>query len=290
MKDQKFNARFATVALLCVTLIWGLTFPLIHLGVKMISASWFVVARLLLAILFLFPALWPAWRDKRWSFIKAVFWLGFFDGGCYYFQTVGLYTTDSVHSAFLTAFSVVLTPIISPLFGLNKMCRKDMLACLLCAVGVFFLMFMHSGQTAWHGDLWTLLSAVFYAISVNLLQRISHRYHESALAITSWQILCCLPMPVLGGFVVPQFVTWHFSLIAILFFCGVIATTLTIYMQAKFQRYVSVTKAAVIYSFEPLFATLFATLLEGQVISWPIAVGGSLMIAGLLFAGFSSNQ
>jgi len=67
-----------------------------------------------------------------------------------------------------------------------------------------------------------------------------------------------------------------------LIFCSAFGTVLTFYLQSKYQRYVPVTKAALIYAFEPVFATIFAFLLNKEMITGKMIIGGLLVLVGVL--------
>lgn len=54
----------------------------------------------------------------------------------------------------------------------------------------------------------------------------------------------------------------HFNSIL---YCAIFATVLTIYLQTRLQKFVSATKASIIYSAEPLFAALFGYLMLREI-------------------------
>jgi len=64
---------------------------------------------------------------------------------------------------------------------------------------------------------------------------------------------------------------------------------LTLYLLVKWQRETTPTRAAVIYSLEPVIATVFAFVLLNEILP-PVAILGSgIIILGLLISEFSDK-
>lgn len=71
---------------------------------------------------------------------------------------------------------------------------------------------------------------------------------------------------------------------------AVFATTLTFYLQTRFQKDTSSTRAGIIYTLEPVFAVLFAYLIHGEKLSRQDWIGGGLMLAAVLIAEAGKNR
>ena len=254
MKQQTLQA---TIALFIVTIAWGITFPLIHDAISHITPVHFVLFRMFISAIVFSPILWIYRKQLRWPLIKATFFLGLFESCCYVCQTMGLQTTGSAHSAFITAYSVVLIPFLAPLFRLPKPTTFDYLSAIICSLGIIVLTGanLHINQ----GDIWTLLCALSYALAVNTLQVITqHNYKPSN--IVALQIAWCIPLPLTISIfqATPLHIhTMTSSIVFALLFCSLASTCLTFYLQSRYQKYLPVSRVAVIYAFEPVFATLF---------------------------------
>ena len=59
---------------------------------------------------------------------------------------------------------------------------------------------------------------------------------------------------------------------------------LTVYLQNRYQRFTTATRAAVIFTGEPVFAAMFSFFLVGEVLSWFQAGGALLILVGILVA------
>jgi len=82
-----------------------------------------------------------------------------------------------------------------------------------------------------------------------------------------------------GDLYVPiQPVTW----VAVVF-CAVFCTTLAFWMQTYAQQYLTVFKAAIILTLEPVFTTLFARLTLDEVLHPQFYLGASLVLGAVIF-------
>ncbi len=278
----------AHIALFLVTVIWGMTFPLIKDAVANISPLWFVTLRTAVAALLFSPLLWFYRKHLSKKMWWAALWLGVFQSGSYLTQSIGLQTISSANSAFITAFSVVLVPFIAFALRINKPTRFDMVASLLCLLGIFILTGA-SFKAISIGDLWTLLSALSYALFVVQLQRIS-QWSPNPFALAATQMVFSVPLPVFASLNSPWSMHLNLITVAAIIFCALLATGLVFILQARYQKDTTVNKAVLIYAFEPIFATIFAFLLNHEAISLTTAVGGVLVVSGFLLSEFVSRK
>lgn len=69
-----------------------------------------------------------------------------------------------------------------------------------------------------------------------------------------------------------------------------LATALTFYLQTRYQKDTSSTRAGIIYALEPVFAVLFAYLIHDETISAEDFIGGGLMLIAILIAELGKNK
>lgn len=271
----------ATLVLFLIAILWGLTFPFIAMSIKYLSPGVFVVCRLSLATLIFLPLVIKERKGISWELMKPVLVLGLFQGLCLLFQTISLETVPTANAAFLAASSVVMVPFLAPFFKLPKPKGRDYLAAFISAVAIAIL----TGFTLSFamGDLWALGAAVAYALVINMLHKITQK-HSNTLLITSVQMIGAIPLPFIFAMTDWHVVSWSWTAIAGIAYCAVIATCLVFYLQTQYQRHVCVTRAALIYAFEPLFATILAVWIQHQPITWPIMIGGSLLLGGFVIS------
>ncbi len=275
-----FKLRKAELYLLMVTAIWGLTFPLIGTAVKNINPVEFVFIRFCLAAIIMLPVVWRDLKYTDRKTLKYAFLLGMLNLGAYSFQSIGLTSITPSESAFITAVSVILVPFLLPFFKVQRIRILDFISSGICLLGLYILTGTHIINLN-KGELTTLLCAICVAFTVIVIQIAGNKIPKLSLLVF-YQIIFTA-----GGalpFILHQGI--HISLnnqvIFSIVFCGIFATVLVFYAQIKFQKYVTATKAALIYSAEPLFACVFAWIINGDKITFSIVLGGSIIFFSMI--------
>jgi len=71
---------------------------------------------------------------------------------------------------------------------------------------------------------------------------------------------------------------------------SILATAVTFYLQTRFQKDTSSTRAGLIYALEPVFAVIFAYLISHEVLSGQEMIGGVLMLTAILIAELGKTR
>jgi drug/metabolite transporter (DMT)-like permease len=290
MVFARSSSRTADLMLLAVTVCWGVSFAAIKTATHYASPALFVAVRFTAATLLLL-ALWPwllrgeptAVRRRgyrilgdpptlRWGLL-----MGTLIAAGYTTQTVGLTTTSADNSAFLTALSVVLVPVLVFLVHGEKPGRPVMAGLGLALLGLALLTRPDLGRTT-TGDLWTLGTAAAYAVYLERLSAALKRVPY--LPLLFWTVAVCAAWNVLLAATVETRVWhWHAQLAAALAVTTLLSTLLALYLQNRFQGRTTATRAALIFSAEPVFAAAFAWALLGERLTgWSLA--GAALILG----------
>lgn len=273
--------REAILALFIVTIFWGVTFPLIKISLAYISPGLFVAIRLSLSCLLFLPLILRAKFNNKLYLLKVGAIFGSLEGLSFYFQTHGLYTVSSSQSAFLTALSVVMIPFIGSLFKVDRLTIYGIIASCVSLIGIYAL----SGASFDNftiGYLWSVLCALMYAVSVVYLSYETRKDHRSEAfrdlrLLIILQIAFGIPLPLITD--ISSFIYLHFNYILIiaLTFCA-ISTITCYYLQNTYQKHLSMSQVAVIFSFEPIFATIFGKLINNEKIYLSTIIGGTLIL------------
>ncbi len=256
------------LALNLLTLIWGTTFAVVKGAVAEVPPSLLVFWRFLVASAFFLPLLLRL-PPRAWGpGLELAFWL--FLG--YATQAVGLELTSASRSAFITALNVVLVPLLLSLAG--RRVGGLWLSALLALLGVAFLSYDPRQPPLNAGDLWTLLTALTYALYIVRLE--VHAKAIPSLPLTAIQVLgtalFALPWALAQG-VRLEGVPWGAVL-----YLGVAATALTTWLQTWGQGHVPAPQAAILYTLEPVWATLFAFLVLGERLGPSGLLGAALVL------------
>ena len=265
------------VALIVVTLIWGTTFVVVKDTLDAMPASLLLAIRFSMAFILLAPWVKPAKHTLKPAFILGI--LLFIGYGS---QTIGLVFTSASKAAFITGFSVILTPLLSTLFWRNHIANKVYLAAIIALIGLGLLS-LTGARGLNIGDIWVIGTAFAYALFIVYLGEIVHEHKIMTLnamslyplVLLTW--LWALPHIGLLGMVSLK------SYLA-LFYLASFATVLTSILQTWAQRQVPAYLAALIFLLEPVFAALFAYMFLGEVLGVLAWCGGLLILIAILIS------
>lgn len=282
------TARQWSILLLVLSnVIWGSTFPLIKTSLGALSPSVLVMARFVIAAIALLPLVAfrlrsaaPTTADQGTGLTRQLM----IDGigvsvimfGAFLTQAIGLETAPANRAAFITSLNVILVPIFATLLG-RRISLRVAIAAVLALAGVGLMSW--EGGSLSVGDLWVLGCAACWAVYILRMEQIVRRYNPTVL--TTVQLVAIALLSLLWA--APQMGTQAVGLatsFAVVLYLGLFATAFTTWTQASAQRHLSATEAAILYTLEPVFASLFAFWWLGE--SWGLR--GWLGGVGILVA------
>jgi drug/metabolite transporter (DMT)-like permease len=245
------------------------------------SAPAFLLLRFFVAAL-LFPAIFPgALRGITPSTLGAGILLSIPFCAGFYLQVKGLQDTTATVSAFLTNLAVIVTPVLGRLFFHERLGWSTVGGAAVALVGVFVLT-NPAGGTFGRGEVMTTVSAVAWAFQIQMTNVVTRRHRPESItwimflsATACWAItLVALGtdwLALLRAATVPR-VAWSVAFTAT--FCSIAAIT----VMNRYQKDIPPTRAAVIYTLEPVLAAVFATW--GGESMTPRKIWGGLIIIG----------
>lgn len=282
------NRLTAEIFLFGTTFIWASTFVVLKWGLENISPLLLTALRFSLAgglFILIFPkALLTVSRQELWKggFLGFLLFMGFA------FQTVGLEYTTASKSAFVTGLLVVFTPFIQILVE-RRMPTAGNIFGVVTAFAGLWLLTAPAGGSFNRGDTLTLLCAVAFSVYIVYLDLASRSLHVLRLtviqvlsvALFSWFAVWFLETPSIEV---------NAASIGIVAYLAVAATMLTGYIQTRYQKETTPTRAAVIYTVEPVWAALFAALALGETLGPSGIAGGGLILTGVLISELSDKN
>lgn len=263
--------------LVAVTLLWGTTFSVIKTAVAEIPPGALVLVRFLpaaaiLTILARSTAI--PWRPG----LELGFWLWL----GYASQAHGLQHTSAGRSAFITAVSVVLVPLMAAALG-RRLPRAGWAAAGLALSGVALL--TSDGAPPNRGDVWTGVTALSYAWFVLRLE--AHAAGRPALPLAAAQLWGVVPFAALWAVAEARAdpsrlaSASHSTWLAVAYL-AVAATALSAWLQTEGQRRVSAPESAVVYSLEPVWAAAFAAWTLGERLGPGGILGAAMVLTAVL--------
>lgn len=283
MDDKRKAALFLSAG----TVMWGSTFLVAKALFASMSPGVLLAARFCIATAVLAPfAIASARRPGpgRPPLSKIVvpsILLGLSLLGGYAFQLAGLEHSGPGKSAFITSLYVAITPFVSwPLSGRRP--RLLHFASVGIALAGVWLLADPSGGIG-RGDALTAASAVFWAVEIALIDRlwIPGRSLEITTGMLSVVALGSLALiPAMGGFVIdPEPVA-----IAGLLYLSVLATSMLMYWQIRWQPSLGGAISSLIYIGEAAIAAAGGAILLGERLTAAGWIGCVLVIASILLA------
>lgn len=275
--------RTAELLLASVTLFWGATFPLVKEAVAEVPVLCFLWVRFALssALLAVFAGRRLATLTPR-ALGRGAF-LGLLLFLSYLFQTLGLERTTAANAGFLTGLNVVWVPLLAgPLLG--KPPSAGARIGVAAAVAGLLLLTWHWPWRLEAGDALVVVCSAFVAFHVLGLDALTADCDGRALAFVQIATMAVLGLAASLAF---DPVTWPRQwpprLLEALGITAFFATAYAFWVQTTFQRRTTPTRAALIYTLEPVFAALFAALAGERIglLSW---VGGALVVFGMVLS------
>lgn len=199
--------------------------------------------------------------------------------------------TTAGKAGFITGLYVVLVPMLGLLIG-RRTDRWLWIGALLAVVGLFLLSVnLEKDQpTMSLGDMLVLMSTLFWALHILLIDHLSKRYDALPLAVMQCFVsgaLSGVAALFLGEQATAQALVAGWYAIA---YCGVMAVAVAFTMQVVAQRHAHPTAAAVIMSCEVIFAAIAGALILGETMSSKAYIGCTFMLAGMLLSQLAPAQ
>ncbi len=264
--------------LLMTTLIWGTSFPLLKNAVSSLSPAALIAVRFTVAAVALAPWL----RGVNAQLLRDGVLLGLI----YFAETtsalLGIETISANRSAFIISLNAILVPLLGTILG-QRLPARVLFAAGLAIIGIGVMSWEDGGLSK--GDLLTFGSAIGIAVYILMLEVATPRH--PTLPLVAIQLLV---MALLGiGWATPQLrligqVEAIASNFSTLLYLGLVVTATPIWTQAMAQRWVKAHEAAVLYTLEPVFATVFSFWLLGEELGVRGLVGSGLVLAAMVLS------
>lgn len=213
--------------------------------------------------------------------LVTIFWL----------QTDGLRFTTTAKSGLITSLYVPFTPVLA-FFLREKVKVAHALSAAVATAGLYML--VHVPGSLWggwnRGDFETLACAVLCAFHVIFVGRFSRRSNGLVLAWAQVAVTGFVSLPITAVLPAPNGfqTTWaglhHPAVLIALGFMVIFTTVFGFWGISAMQGYLSATEAAVVYSLEPVVATLVGVYWVGEQFTGSQMVGAGLIVAAMVGA------
>ena len=289
MKNPQVNIpTIPILAILGCCLIWGTTFTVVKdvsnsIDPFLLSGFRNLIATSVLFVYFIITKKGKILLDK--NSLRTGFVLGVLLGTIYISQTIGITFTSANHSAFITCSAVIMVPVILFLFGWEKFNKKQILSILMVAIGLVLLT-LKSGLSGFNlGDLITLAAAVICAMHIvfsglyvrkyNFLSLIFYQFFFAGL------VSFCSLFSKQAFYNFPPILFENDAIYNVLYL-GLLGSLFCYFVTVWGQKHVSTTYIALIFSLEPLFASVTNYLVLNEVFTTKEFIGAVIIFGGIL--------
>jgi drug/metabolite transporter (DMT)-like permease len=270
--------KLAPWALLAVAAMWGISFVWMKDILDQQDVYSFLTSRFLVAaaaMILLKPKVIKLFT-KELVFKGLI--VGMALGSGYIFQTLGLDRTTPAITGFITGLYVVVTPVLASFFLKERLTPAMWGYVLLAVLGLAVLSVQ--GWSIGLGEIFVLISAVFFAVHIILLGSWSKNF--DAYALTVIQLIGCallsaIPATINGYVAPPDSQVW-----GVIVFTALFATAIAFVIQTWSQARISTTKVAVILTMEVVFAAVFSVMYGMEPLTLRLAVGGTMVLIAML--------
>lgn len=275
--------RFAKLALLLATIIWGSSFFIMKNAVDQIPTPYllgirFSVAALLLAIIF-------AKRLKKIN--KEYIWQSAIIGLClylaYFVQTLGLARTTPGKNAFLTAVYCIIVPFLYWVVDRKRPGKSNVIAAFLCVAGIG-LVSLSSELTMGLGDALTLLGGFFYAAHIVVVAKFGK--DKDMFVVTMLQFAyCALYAGITSLILRPEMNLLVSNRLWIeLAYLAVVCTAVALLLQNLGQKYTLPSSASLILSLESVFGVIFSVIFYDERLTFQMIAGFGLIFVAIVIS------
>ena len=262
---------------LFICIVWSTNFVVlkeIYQAAPTLDPSLYAAIRFSLAALALLPRTFNSMGNKDLILGSATVGLSVFFG--YFGQSIGLQTTDAGKSAFICSLNVVWVALVSSI--LKKQFKPQTWLSALLAVSGVALLETDGGHELTSGDLWCFMQPIGFGTGYILLEYLIGKFPQNAGAVTGFKLMACAIASIiwagLSGHTLADIQPILNTPVALygLLYMGFVTSAAMLWLQSYAFKNVPATDVSIILTFEPISATIFASILLGEALSTQVLI------------------
>lgn len=266
-------------SLVFITILWGISFPIMDRTLPYLPPFTFVAIRYLLSAVLMTIIFWNKIIKLNLLHIRSAIFIGLPFAHAVIGQLVGLNHTSTTNSAFLTSLTVIVVPIIIWIVERKVPAKSTAIGIFLSLIGVSIMTL----QGQWKiniGDIIVFIGTLGFSGQIYILGKIGKEIDPILITILQLYIVGFCALPLALSFETYEYVM-NSRLILNLFFIIIVCTVVALTIQNKVQPYISSSHVGIIFLLEPVVAMLTAFLM-GDKISSSQLIGSILIIISMI--------
>lgn len=291
--QEKKSSLSGVLFLIIGAFVWGTTFVAQDAAADQMGAFTYLFGRSVVAIVFLglliiildrtgkvtAPPQTPAERKLLW---KGGVLAGIFCGLASFLQQYGIAFTTAGKAGFLTAFYIVLVPVISIFLGRRPTVFLS-IAVVLALFGLYFLCMKTGSFALQKGDAIVLSCALVFSIQILIVDRYAGLVDGVRLSFIQFLTITVLSGIFMLIFERPDPQIFVDGWLPILY-AGVLSSGVGYTFQILGQARVNPTLASILMSLESVFSVISSTLILHERMSGREALGCCLVFSAVILA------
>lgn len=284
MEKEKLKSN---LILLLAAAIWGFAFVAQRKGAEFLGPYTFNALRFTIGTISLIPLYFLMRRRNgreyfQWrKVVNSGLFLGFVLFIASTAQQIGMEYTSASKAGFITSLYVILVPVFGLFIG-RKVSKTLWAGALITVIGLYLLSFQKASAIEL-GDSLILISAVFFAFHMLMIGSFAPKHNVILLSIFQFGITAVLSF---GSAV-------YFEEIDIksikqawwpLMYSGIFSIGIAFTLQSYAQKKAAAAHAAIIFSFESVFALIGGWLILNEIISFRAGMGSLFILGGIIIS------
>ena len=277
------------VMLFLTAFIWGTAFVAQSVGMDYLEPFTFNGVRSLIGGIALLPCIWLLHKlngESKKEESGKVLLIGGLACGVLLFaasslQQIGLKYTTAGKAGFITAFYIVIVPVLG-IFLHKKIGWKIWLAVVLALAGLYFLCITESFSIG-KGDFLIFLCALIFAVHILVIDYFSPKVDGVKMSCIQFFVCGILSLPFMFTIETPKAAAMTAAWMPLLY-AGVLSCGVAYTLQILGQKNVNPAVASLILSLESCFSVLAGWIVLGERLSLRESAGCVLMFAAIILA------
>ncbi len=284
------------IILLITAIIWGVSFVSQSVGMDFIGPNTFNGIRCILGGTVLLPFIFfgdfkkkqKLTKEERKKLLTGGIICGILLCAASTVQTLGIKYTTTAKSGFITAMYIIFVPFVGIIFK-KKVGILTYIGALIALLGLYLLCMSNTQMSINFGDVLTLICAVVFTFHILAVDYFSVRVDGVKLA--SLQFFSCgiINLILMFIFEKPQIDVIKDCALPIIY-SGVMSCGVGYTLQIIGQKYTDPTPAAIIMSFEAVFAALAGFVILNESLALSQVFGCIIMFVAILIVQIPTDS
>jgi len=267
--------------LVLTTFFWGASFLFTKIGISTIPPQLFVLVRFCLATLIMLLAFAPRLKTMDRSILKRGLTVGIALGLTNLSFVFGIQGTSISRAGVLNNLFVLFIPLITKIVWRDKVGRVNMAGIALAVSGIWLL--ASGGEQGFNrGDLVSTICALLIACHIITVSKVLKNDDVYLVSLVQFATVAAMAGAASLLLPVPSFSVTPAAVMSVVY-CAIFPTVFCFTLQNIYQRYVTPTRAGLVYTLDPVWSLMAGYFVLGERLNLIEWLGcGIIFLAALL--------